>query len=90
MNISIGHVGQLDNINNRNKMKIKRLKLEPVIQKERFKDEGIVAFQMVEFTIDFYGLKDVFIEDTKILEDGRQIVIDGNGFVEGGTDITNL
>jgi hypothetical protein len=71
-------------------MKIKRLKLEPVVQKERFKDEGIVAFQMVEFTIDFYGIKEVFTEDTKILKNGKQIVVDGNGFIEGGFEITNL
>ena len=71
-------------------MKIKRLKLEPVIQKERFKEEGIAAFQMVEFTIDFYGMPQVFTLDTKILENGKQIVIDGNGFVEGRKDITNL
>ena len=71
-------------------MKIKRLKLEPIVQKERFKDEGIAAFQMVEFTIDFYGVQEVFTKDTKILEDGRQFVIDGNGFIEGGFEITNL
>jgi len=71
-------------------MKIKRLKLEPVKKQEMYKDEGIVAFQMVEFTIDFYGIEDIFIKDTKILEDGRQFVIDGNGFIEGGFEITNL
>jgi len=43
--------------------------------------ESIVAFQLVEFTINFFGHIESFILDTKILNDGRQLVIDGNGFI---------
>ena len=49
------------------------------------KEEGCVAFQKVCVTYCFYGkhMEDVF--DTKILENGDQIVIDGNGFFKAGT-----
>jgi hypothetical protein len=43
--------------------------------------DNIVAFQLVEFTINFFGHIESFILDTKILNDGRQLVIDGNGFI---------
>jgi hypothetical protein len=47
-------------------------------------ENGIVAFQLVEIAYSFYGkvMKEVF--DTKIMSDGRQLVIDGNGFIKAG------
>lgn len=52
-------------------------------------DSNILAFENVEFTIS--GLfNDQFVLDTKIMKDGRQLVIDGNGWVDYGYDITNL
>lgn len=48
---------------------------------------GIVAFQMVKFEYAFYGAQQIEILDTKIMADGRQIVIDGNGFIRGRLEI---
>ena len=48
---------------------------------------GIVAFQLVKFTYNFYGSETVSILDTKIMKDGRQIVIGGDGFTPDGTEI---
>ena len=48
---------------------------------------GIVAFQMVKFEYTFYGSNQTDFLDTKIMADGRQIVIDGNGFIKEGTEI---
>lgn len=44
--------------------------------------KGIVAFQLVKFEIDFYGNVIESVQDTKIMADGRQLVIDGDGFIE--------
>jgi hypothetical protein len=50
-------------------------------------NKGIVAFQMVKFTYLFYGSLQSEILDTKIMKDGSQIVIDGNGFIKSGSKI---
>lgn len=50
-------------------------------------DDGIVAFQLVEYELDFFGSKVNGTVDTKIMEDGRQLVIDGDGFIKEGTEI---
>lgn len=42
---------------------------------------GVVAFQLVEFVIDFFGTKIINIHDTRIMDDGRQFVIGGDGFI---------
>ena len=47
-------------------------------------DKGIVAFQLVKFEIIFYGNVIESVQDTKIMADGRQLVIDGDGFIERG------
>lgn len=47
------------------------------------KEEGCVAFQMVELTYYFYGKQMTDVFDTKILENGEQFVISGNGFIKG-------
>jgi hypothetical protein len=49
--------------------------------------KGIVAFQMVKFEYYFFGNKQVDFLDTKIMSNGDQIVIDGNGFIKAGTKI---
>lgn len=49
--------------------------------------KGIVAFQICRFVIDFYGSKTVSELDTKIMDDGRQIVIDGCGFIPAGYEL---
>lgn len=48
---------------------------------------GIEAFQRVRFTFNYFGTVQSFILDTKIMNNGDQIVIDGNGWVKGGTKI---
>lgn len=51
------------------------------------KEEGCVAFQKVELTYVFYGKKMTDIFDSKILENGNQIIINGNGFIKDGFKI---
>lgn len=49
--------------------------------------EGCVAFQMVKLTYSFYGKQMTEMFDTKILKNGDQIVINGNGFIKDGFKI---
>lgn len=46
---------------------------------------GIIAVQMVTFTINFFGHEETFDLDTRIYNDGRQEVTDGNGWIPAGT-----
>jgi len=48
---------------------------------------GIVAFQLVEFTINFFGKVIESTHDTKIMKDGRQFVIGGCGFIKDGFEV---
>ena len=52
-----------------------------------FLSMGVVAFQLVKFSYNFYGSITESFLDTKIMKDGRQIVIDGDGFTAAGTEI---
>ncbi|MEY8458576.1 hypothetical protein [Lactococcus ileimucosae] len=70
-----------------NEKHIKKLNLEPVSEENRVEFYPIVAFQMIEMTINYYGCVRTFKFDTKIMDDGRQFIIDGNGFVDDGTEI---
>jgi hypothetical protein len=67
-------------------MKITKLAITEV-PVECQKEEGCVAFQLVKFEYSFYGGKRMDVLDTKILSNGDQIVIDGNGFIKFGTKI---
>lgn len=49
-----------------------------------FLQAGIVAFQLVQLSHSFYGQEMTEVFDTKIMNDGSQIVIDGNGFIKSG------
>jgi hypothetical protein len=49
--------------------------------------QGIVAFQLVKITASFFGAAIDGVYDTKIMSDGRQIVIDGDGFIKAGFEI---
>ena len=51
------------------------------------KENGVVAFQLVNFQIHFYANEMEPTHDTKIMSDGRQIVIDGCGFIEAGYEL---
>ena len=49
--------------------------------------DGIKAFQLIKYTLNFYGNEITNTLDTKIMEDGRQIIIDGDGFLKAGEEI---
>lgn len=69
-------------------MKVEITKMQKVEVPVEFQiEEGCVAFQLVKVAIDFYGkiIEDVL--DTKILQDGRQIVTNGNGYIKAGCEI---
>lgn len=51
------------------------------------KEEGCVAFQMIELTYTFYGKQMSEVFDTKILANGDQLIISGNGFIKDGFKI---
>lgn len=68
------------------KIKVKRLNKVEADPKEY---NDIIAFQFVEFEINFYGNVSTSTLDTKITKCGKQIVIDGDGFIPAGLDITN-
>jgi len=51
---------------------------------EEFKAEGVIAFQVVEFVISYFGNEIVTEHDTKIMTDGSQYVIGGCGFIKDG------
>ena len=44
-------------------------------------DFPVVGYQMVEFVIDFFGNEIICIHDTRIMEDGSQFVIGGDGYI---------
>ncbi len=72
-------------------MKIKRLEKVAANQEDAYyKKAGIIAFELVEIT--FHGLEKPSkqIHDTKILKDGSQIIINGDGFVREGLDLNAL
>jgi len=54
---------------------------------KEFLNKGIVAFQMVKFTINFYGNEIETTHDTKIMSDGKQIVIGGCGYIKEGYEL---
>ena len=67
-------------------IKIEKLqKVEVPVQYQ--KAEGCAAFQMVKLTYVFYGKQMTECFDTKILMNGKQIVINGNGFIKDGFEI---
>lgn len=68
-----------------NNMVFKKLKLEQLTEEQQY--NGIVAFQMVEISYPTYGGIRTEVFDTKIMADGSQVVIGGNGWVEEGTQI---
>lgn len=70
------------------KITVERFKKEENIDKETFPE--VAFFQMVDFHIEFYGKKIVLREDTRIMLDGRQFVINGNGFIPEDFELTSL
>ena len=68
---------------------ITRLQKVETTDKRDLRD-GIIAFQLVNIEINFYGKIITDTLDTKIMKDGRQIVIDGNGYISAGTEIQSI
>jgi len=68
---------------------ITRLQKVETTDKRDLRD-GIIAFQLVNVEINFYGKIITDTLDTKITKDGRQIVIDGNGYISAGTEIQSI
>ena len=69
-------------------MKLEITKLQKVeVPAEYQKEEGCIAFQLVKVVIEFYGKLIEDVLDTKILQDGRQIVITGNGYIKASYEI---
>ena len=66
-------------------IKMEKQAITEVPREEQY--DGIVAFQFVKMTYNFYGRTMVEMHDTKIMEDGRQFVINGNGFIPAGFEI---
>lgn len=66
------------------KYNIQKHDLVQITDKELL-EQGIVAVQLVTFYIKFFGVEDTFTLDTRIYQDGKQEVIDGNGWVKHGT-----
>lgn len=54
---------------------------------KQFLKQGIVAFQVVDFKVDYFGKIIETSHDTKIMKDGTQIVIGGCGFIKEGYKI---
>jgi hypothetical protein len=48
---------------------------------------GVLGFQMITIEYEFYGVNRTEDFDTKVMADGRQIIIDGSGFFKSGTEI---
>jgi hypothetical protein len=57
--------------------------LEDQVQADQNTD-GVIAFQMVGYKITVYGSVVENTFDTKIMKDGRQIVVNGDGFFPSG------
>ena len=73
---------------NKKKEKVKMQKIEvkklTKVNAPVGENGGIVAFQLVEIKINFYGQEMISTFDTKIMDDGNQYVIDGDGFIPSG------
>lgn len=59
------------------KIEIKKME---IVEAPKGEYDDIIAFQIVEFSINFFGHKETFKLDTKITKEG-QFVIDGNGWI---------
>lgn len=62
-------------------------KKEKVTAPHEFQALGVVAFQVVEFVVNYFGNEVVCAHDTKILNDGRQFVIGGDGYIKDGFEV---
>ena len=68
---------------NINITKLQRVDVPTEYQKE----EGCIAFQTIKVVINFYGKLIEDVLDTKIMANGVQVVINGNGYIKAGYEI---
>lgn len=68
-------------------VKTTKMNIVKAPQDEYYIKMKIVAFQIVKFEINFFGHEEMFTLDTKILENGKQYVIDGNGWIPDNYEI---
>ena len=68
---------------------MKNLQIKKLEKVKAPSDDENLFYQLVEFTVDFYGQTITSILDTKITKEGKQIVIDGDGFIEAGYILNN-
>lgn len=47
----------------------------------------VVAFQLIDFEINFFGAIQKFTLDSRILKDGSQYILNGNGWIKSGFKI---
>lgn len=64
--------------------------IKTIIPEEYLENDGVVAFQLVEVTVNLYGREMVNRLDTRIYEDGKQEIISGTGCIPDSTRIDNL
>ena len=64
-------------------LEIKKLNRVENTDKEML-EKGIAAFQLIEINYTVFGQSMTDVLDTKIMANGAQIVIDGNGFINAG------
>jgi hypothetical protein len=69
------------------KLVMKKKDLVKAPQDDFHKKRNITAFQLIDFEIDYFGKKEKFTLDTKILKNGKQFVIGGNGYIPDGYEI---
>lgn len=50
-------------------------------------NNGVVAFQVVKFIINFFGTEIETVHDTKIMSNGKQFVIGGCGYIPEGFEL---
>ncbi|EJG7546023.1 TPA: hypothetical protein L7414_004277 [Escherichia coli] len=65
----------------------KGLKIQ-IIPQDQLENDGIVAFQLVDYSFNFFGTVVTGRFDSKIMANGQQFVIDGDGFIASGSEIT--
>lgn len=52
-----------------------------------FKSQGVIAFEIVDFKINYFGNIVETSHDTKIMADGSQFVIGGCGYIPEGYQV---
>lgn len=65
----------------------KKITINKMARVEAPAGDEAIAYQVVEFVIDFFGSITKTAHDTAIYADGRQVVIGGCGFIPHGHEL---